>query len=474
MRYAKLHVSLALLLVGCCNNTPYYPMYREAPVCALSEAQERALGSCFATADDWLEDEWWHLFKDPQLDVLIQEALDSHPSIMVAEAKVQAANAIRMRTQAPLFPTFDLQGDYTRIRNSKNGIFGLAPQFPLTYTQPEASLSFNLEFDIWKKHANLIAAAVDEVEARAAEAYQSRLILAISVAEAYFEMQALAAREGIARELMRNRTERIRLTNLRKTNGLDNEWSVNRAEIAALAAEQYIQQLSQDVATSRNELLALMAGDFNTQFSLADISSGLREPFPIPETLPLDFLAHRTDVWAYQKRAEAAARLISAARANFYPNVNLLGFAGLQTITPTNFFQATSFYGAVGPAFHLPIFEGGALQAEYNLSQQQYVIAVAEYNEQVLEAVKEVLNALTILQKTGEIHALAVATEQVAFRSLTLAQKRVKNQLSSKLDVLEYEVEWLQTRDNSLQSLLACLEARLFLIRALGGGCERE
>ena len=439
---------------------------------ALSRMQAGAVASNFAVDADWPEDQWWHVFNDSQLDRLIETALAQHPSMAAAEARVQSANAIRMRERAPLFPSIDAQGDYTRWRNSKNGIFGLAPQFPLTYTQPEATLSFNYEFDFWKKHANLIAAAVDEMEAREAEAYQSRLILAISVADAYFELQTVVAREEIARELVKNKKALLSMRIQRKTHALDNDWDLNKAEGTSLTAVQYATHLAQEVATSGNELQALLAGDFSTPVQLTNITSGVQEPFPLPATLPLDLLAHRADIWAKQRRAQAAARRINVARANFYPNINLLGYGGLQTITPSNFFQANSFYGTIGPAFHLPIFEGGALQANYNLSQQEYLIAVAEYNEQVLIAVKEVLNALIILQKTGEIYQAAQATEAVALHSVELARKRVQNQLNSKLDLLSYEIDWLQARDNTLQSLLACLQARLFLIRALGGGCE--
>lgn len=463
---------VSTICVGCCRSSIDPPPPMEAPMEALSRAQAETVASSFATTAEWPEDQWWHLFNDSQLDQLIETSLSQHPSMAAAEARVQAANAIRMRARAPLFPSIDAQGDYTRWRNSKNGIFGLAPQFPLTYTQPEATLSFNYEFDFWKKHANLIAAAVNEMEAREAEAYQSRLILAISVAEAYFELQTVVAREGVARELVKNKKALLSMRGQRKTHALDNDWDLNKAEGTSLTAVQYAKHLSQEVATSGNELQALLAGDFSIPVQVADIALGVQDPFPLPATLPLDLLAHRADIWAKQRRAEAAARRINVARANFYPNINLLGYGGLQTITPSNFFQASSFYGTIGPAFHLPIFEGGALQANYQLSQQEYLIAVAEYNEQVLTAVKEVLNALAILQKTGEIYQSAKASESVAMNSLEVARKRMQNQLNSKLDVLSYEIDWLQARDNTLQSLLACLQARLLLIRALGGGCE--
>lgn len=461
------------LLAFCagCGLRPYVPELKHAPLTALTEAQNEALKSNAATQSDWPQEQWWRIFGDEQLNGLIEQSLDAHPSMKIAEAKVQIAAAQFRRERAPLFPNFNSSGDYTRIHNSKNGIFGLAPRvFPLTYNQPEISLNFSYEFDFWKKHTNLIVAAIDEVQARAAEAYLSKLILAVSVADAYFHLQASAARLEIAKELIRNRKDNIELTSLRRKNGLDNDWVVNRARTASLVASQFYEQVSEDVITSNNELQALLVSDFTVPIAAVDLSLGLNEPFPIPTTLPLELLAHRADVWAYRWRVEAAARQICVARANFYPNINIVGFVGLQSIFPSKLFQGDSTYGSIGPAFHLPLFDGGILCAEYDVSVQQYVIAVAQYDQAVLDAVKEVLNALAILKSTHELYLIAKASEEVAKDSLEVARQRLKHELNSKLDVLSYENDWLQSKDIYLQALLSCSEARLNLIRALGGG----
>lgn len=468
------------LFWGCGQFIPYSPELRKAPLRALSDAQMQTLDSGVATLkEEWPREEWWLLFGDPQLDQLIRQALDFHPSMVIAEARVQMAAANFRKERAPLFPYFNAAGDYSKIHNSENGIFGLAPSvFPLTYWQPEVTLSFGYEFDFWKKHSNLIIAAINEVQAREAEAYLSRLILAISVADAYFQLQASNARHEIAMELVRNRKELIELTVLRRQHGLDNDWAVNRAKTASLVASQFYEEITEDVIESNYELQALLASDFSVQISMADISTGLSDPFPIPASLPLDLLAHRSDVWAQKWRVQAAARHICVARANFYPNINIVGFVGLQSIFPSKFFQSKSVYGSWGPAFHLPIFDGGILTSEYDASVQEYITAVAEYDRTVLNAVKEVLKALAILKSTHELYHIAKDGAQVALNSYELAKKRVQHQLNSKLDVLAYENDWLQAKDIYLEALLSSLEVRLELIRALGGGsgiaCECE
>lgn len=459
-----------LALFWGCGLTPYCPELRQAPVEVLANAQAQVLDNQAGFSDDWPEENWWQIFGDEQLNGLVSQALCANPQMKIAEARVQIASAQFRKERAPLFPTFTANGDYTRYRQSKNGIYGLFPTFPLSYTQPEISLNFFYEFDFWKKHTNLIVAAIDEVQARAAEAYLSELILAVSVVDAYFRLQASAARRALADELIRNRKQLIELVLLRRQHGLDNDWDVNRVKTAFLVASQFYEEVTEDVITSNHELQALLADDFSTTVAPVDLSVGLSEPFPIPSTLALDLLAHRADVWARKWRVRAAARMICVARANYYPNINLVGFIGLQTIVPSKLFQAHSVYGQIGPAFHLPLFDGGILDSEYDVSIQEYIIAVAQYDQTVLEAVKEVLNALAILRSTHELYLIAQEGERVARESLELARRRLQNELSSMLEVLNYENDWMLARDIYLNALLGTLEARLELIRALGGG----
>lgn len=467
----KIPIFFCLVAFCCgCGLRPCATDFRQAPVQAIVNAQALALDGQGVTADDWPEVEWWQLFKDEQLNAFVNQALCINPRMRAAEARVQIAAAQFRRERSFLLPSFNSEGDYTRYRQSKNGVFGIFPGFPLSYTQPEISINFNYEFDFWKKHTNLIVAAIDETQARTAEAYLTNLILAVSVVDAYFRLQVAAGRQEIARTLIRNRQDAVALITLRREHGLDNDWDVNRAKTATLVAHQFYEEVTEDVIRSHNELQALLAGDFLTTVMSVDLSVGLNEPFPIPATLALDLLAHRADVWARKWRVMAAARMICVARANYYPNINLKGFIGLQSIFPSKLFEWNSVYGQFGPAFHLPIFDGGLLDSELDTREQEYVLAAAEYDQTVLEAVKEVLNALEILKVSHELYRIAQEGEKVARDSLELARDRAKNQLNSRLDVLVYENDWLQARDIYLDALLNSLEARLELIRALGGG----
>lgn len=471
--YSSAAIAVAGLFAGGCSQFyPVSPPFREAPREALEQAQIASNEEESTVPSEWPSVEWWELFGDPQLSALIERALSDHPSMMSAEARVNLGIAAYSRERAPLFPSIYAVGDYTRWRNSKNGIFGLAPMFPLSYTQPEASINFTYEFDFWRKHANLIAAAVDEVYAREAEAYQSALILSLSVAEAYFERQIAAMREGLALEAVENRKEAAALAEQRKGNGIDDRLAVNAAKVGVHSVRQYAELVADEEAKSRYALQALIGGDFDVQVAEVDISTWACRAMPLPDALPLELLAHRADVWAYRWRAEAAAKEICVARAGFYPNVNLLGYGGLQSIFPPKFFEARSFYGTIGPAFDLPIFQGGALRANLAASHYNQALTIAEYEEAVLNAVKEALTAIAHLDSVRKRYLDAAASEKESADTLLRAKERLKSNIGSKIEVLLYEYEWIQARDTALQAFLELLKGRLGLIRAMGGGTE--
>ncbi len=459
----------------CCQLSPPPPILKQAPACALQEAQGISDGATY-TADEWPEQDWWRFFGDTQLNALVEQALADNPTMAGAEARIGAALATGDKSYAPFYPTIDFETDTTRVHQSKNGIFGILaasdPLYPITYRQQNMGISFNYEFDFFKKHKNELIAAMNQTEVAKAEAYVCRLALSISVVQAYFQSHILKERVEIADKLLRNKQAMSTLTGQKQRNGLENEAVFNNTVYDALETERYLIKLQQDAALSSIELQALLADDFNVPVEDIAFCAAL-EAFPLPCSLPLDLLAHRADVWAHRWRVEATAHRICAGRAAFYPNINISGIMGYQALGNLPLLVFDSTYGLLfGPALHLPIFEGGALQADLDLRTQEYRLAVADYDSAVLAAVKEVLNALVIIQKTDERYRTARVGQALAEKNLQQARQRQKSALISRADVLSYENSWLQAEDLRVQIFFDGLQARIALIRALGGGYE--
>lgn len=456
-----------------CNLSPPTPILRGAPVEALDTAKQEALEEAAFITDGWLSQEWWHLFNDPQLNDLIERALEQNPSMDAVEARIGSALAMRDKAYAPLYPTLEFEADTLRVHESPNSVFGILhasnPAYPITYRQNDMSLAFAYRFDFMRKYYNQIAASLDEVQAMSAEAYTVKLSLSLSVAKSYFQWQVDQNRLLFANEIVEKRKKLVELLNQKQVRGLNDKNSLNRVENSLLNGKQLIDSIAYDSLISKNELESLIAENFTTPLAEVKINSLFR--FPLPETLELDLLAHRPDVWAHRWRVEAAGREIAAARADFYPNVDLKGFIGLQALSYRPFLSWDSVAGLLfGPAIHLPIFDGGLIRSNYDYRWQQYYLAVADYDKSVLNATKEVLNSLANLQWADQNYQQALELEKIAKSNMELSRLQLKQKLISRVDLITFEDQFLQARDSSLLALQNSLEARLDLINALGGG----
>ena len=312
---------------------------------------------------DWPEENWWTLYQDDTLEALIYAGLENNPRIKLADAQARLSQAEANITRSVLLPQVFVAGDVTRYRASKTGIFGVIPQeaavFPFSYTQPEFSLNFTFEIDWWGKNRNALKAALGQVQADIAEAAEARLILSISIAQAYFQLQTPLAREALANRLAANNNETLQLIQQRLANHLDSGIQIQQQEQNVSVAQEYFLSLRQEVATRRNTIHALVAGQWDEIIPPIPLEQATYAPLSLPADLPLDLVYHRPEIIAQLWLIDAAANQTAVARKEFYPNINLMGLIGQQTLIDNTLFRDHSKYGQIGPAIHLPLFERG-------------------------------------------------------------------------------------------------------------------
>ncbi|HHT4681949.1 TPA: TolC family protein [Klebsiella michiganensis] len=145
----------------------------------------------------------------------------------------------------------------------------------------------------------------------------------------------------------------------------------------------------------------------------------MRRPVGLPDALNANLLGRNPEVVAARWRVEAAASNIGVARAQFYPNVNLMAFVGYQSLGLNNLFSSGSDIGSVGPAISLPLFEGGRLRANYKGARAEYEYAVASYNEALTQALREtadVTRSLAALVGRSKATASALSHSEEAYQ----------------------------------------------------------
>ena len=433
--------------------------------------QDYATSEAFAaSATYWPESKWWQAYGDAQLDALIDEALRDAPNLAAAGARLRRAEAIGQVAGAPLLPQLGANASATEQRQSYNYLTpkSMTPEGWQDYGR--ATLDFSWELDFWGKNRAALAAATSETEASRAEFAQTRLSLAATVATDYMELARLFAARNTAARSVEVRSKTATLFAERFANGLETKGSLREAEARRASAEGELLQIDEQIGLQRYRLAALLGAGPDRGLAINPPTINLSRSIGLPSQLAADLLGRRPDIVAARLRTEAQLKRTDQKKAEFYPNVNLAGFIGLQSLGLNLLSNGDSTTGSIGPAISLPIFTGGRLSGELRGSVATYEESVANYNQTVTLALQQVANAALSQKSLGgrlnkSEEAVAAATE--AYR---IASNRYEGRLSSYLEVLSAEDAML----NNLR-ILTDLRSRAFtldvaLMHALGGG----
>ena len=451
----------AALLLASCATVSKEPAVQ-------SEVSLESLGAA-ATPVAWPRDDWWQRYGDAQLDALIAESLAGSPTLAAARARIGRADAAAGVARAALLPQISGNGAATYQRYSENYIF--PPPLAGTWqTDTRATLDFSFEFDFWNKNGAALSAALSQAQAVAADAEAARLTLTTGIAGAYFNLQRLFAQREVSRAAIVQREDIVRITAERFAAGLDTKVEVRQAEAALATVRTELAQYDDAIAVARNQIAALTGAGPARGERIVAVRTSAGPATALPASIPLDLVGRRPEITASRWRVEASTHDIEVARAQFYPNINIAAFAGLSSLGLSNFLLSSSGIFGVGPAIHLPIFEGGRLNANLRGREADANVAVAAYNQVVIDAVRDLADAL------ASIHNLArITAEQAQARSATtdaynLAVIRYRAGLGNYLTVLT-----AQTQQLAQDRLNVDLEARAFeldvnLAHALGGG----
>jgi NodT family efflux transporter outer membrane factor (OMF) lipoprotein len=460
----------ALTITGCA--TPFHGGHHASPRNAADLQLAATLEPVRTNDGAWPEVTWWNTFGDPQLDQLEQEALAGSPTLATAKARLDRAVAAAGSARSNLWPKADLNAKGTRQRFSGQDVIP-PPYAGTTRTESRVALDFSYELDFWGKNRAAIAAALNRADAAQADAFAARLILTTAVARTYVQLARAYDHLDIARDTLAQREHIFELTRQRVDAGLDTRVELKEAEGAVPAAREDVAAIEESLQVARNQLAALLGQgpDRGLTVERPTLQSTLGEAM-LPSRLPADLLGRRPDVEASRLRVEAAVQDVKVARARFYPDINLLAFAGFQSIGLSQLAEAGSRIAGVGPALHLPLFEGGLLRSELAVSQADYDAAVAQYDATLIEALHELANELAAFRSVasqGTEQQLAMAAAREAYDLATL---RYREGVGNYLTVLSAESQVLAQRHLEADLRARALDNHLNLIRTLGGGFD--
>lgn len=426
-----------------------------------------------APAAEWPSDRWWTAYGDAQLTALIDEALADAPNLRAAEGRVRQAVAQAEQQRAVGLP--QVSGDVSSQESRSSLNEGFPPQFkaflPHAY-KPQSRLTVDLDWqlDFFGRNKAALAAATSQAEAARADQASARLQVSTAVAAAYADLVRLYADRDAAEEAVRVRRQSLGLVGERLRNGLETRGQFSQQNATVPAALQDVEALDAQIALGRHQVAALLGKGPDRGLEITRPANPRLRAFGLPRSLAVDLIGRRPDIVAARLRAQAAASTVKAARADFYPNIDLTGAYGVQSLGLNVLFQADSVTGALGPAIRLPIFSHGRIEGAYRGARAEYDQAVANYDQTLTQALRDVADAVagqrSIQTQLGQARASLTAGED-AYR---IAKLRYQGGLSPYLDVLTAENTVLVERRTVSDLGAQQLSLDVSLIRALGGG----
>lgn len=456
-------LAAALAMAGCAD------MSGIAPQAQLRDAASVGLTSSASAA---VSAQWWREFGDDQLNRLVDQALAGNPNLRIAQARLARAQAVQEVASSALLPQINGSLDATRQKYTANG----AVPPPLAGSVRESGtlqLSTSWELDFFGKNQAALDAALGSAKATQADTEAARILLASNVVRSYLQLARINDQLVVANRTLAQRQESLGLVRDRVNAGLDTRLELRQSEGGLPEARQQIEALREQAALSKNALAALV-GQPNLAAALTEPGLAAIKKVANPSAIPADLLGQRADVAAARWRVEAAGYDIKNAKAQFYPNINLVAFAGFSSIGLSKLVDSGSQQWGVGPAIRLPIFEAGRLRANLRGKTADYDAAVESYNATVIDAVREVADQVASGQSITRQQAEQKQAQEAAESAYEIAVQRYKAGLGNYLNVLTAENAVLAQRRLAVDLAARELDTQVNLIRALGGGWKAE
>ncbi len=399
---------------------------------------------------------WWELFGDPVLHDLIETALENNRDLRAALASIDEAAAHLGIARADLYP---------RVNYGAGGNLSgsVTPDGNSTSSDASILLSASWQLDLWGRFRRANEASLQQLLA-SEESYRGVTIsLVAAVASTYLLLRDLDNRLEISRKTVDTRKENLDLIQARFQGGSVSEVDLNQAQIQLAQAEASVQVFLRSRRQTENAL-SLLLGQPPTAIERGLPLAGQPVPPKLPAGLPSELLVRRPDVLAAEHQLHAQTARIGVAEALKYPQFNLSADLG------ASFAAVTAGFADLGAQILGPLFNSGENQHRVDAEIARTQQLLNRYEQTVLNAYREVENALVAVRTYREEVQARNRQMEAAQNAANLAWVRYDNGVTSYLEILE-------TQRSLFNSQLAASEARQLelnsiveLYRALGGG----
>jgi outer membrane protein, multidrug efflux system len=471
MRYCPLvrtlfAVLLSAGILGACAVGPDYK--RPALDLPQNWKVKQGMAAAQARAVTGVGSRWWGVYGDPVLDKLEDEALAHNADAQVAVARVLEARAQLGVTEADQYPVVSANVTESRTRYSQTGIYNIAP-----FNETQATLNASYELDLWGQYRRASEAARARLVGTEAARDAVRLSLTAQVAQQYFALLAYDAEETVVRRELAARQETLALDRRRAEVGVLSEYDLHQSEADEASVRSQLATLDQ-ARDKQEAALALLLGRSPREVMDGTVQRGGLKPVSawVPAGLPSELLLRRPDLKQAEMNLAALNADIGAARAQYFPSISLTSYLGRQSIPFSKLFTGEAGIFQFAASITQPIFNAGSLRNMVKAAEAARDQALVQYKRAVANAFADVRDALSEQTAARQVLEAETTRSKALAQAYKQAQLRYQSGISSHLDLLIVENNYLQAELNRLDAERAQRVAVADLFKALGGGWQ--
>lgn len=470
MRHFRVIISASVLcmvavLAGCTVGPNYKrPSYPTPP--AFRGADETAVATDAKTS---LGDEQWAaVYREPELQDLIRKALANNYDVRIAAQRILEQQAQVRITRSQEFPLVSVGG--TAIGATLPSSIG-GNSIPNPLVEGSFSLSASWTPDFWGLYRRQTEAARAQLLAQDWAQRAVRLTLVEDVATAYLQIRALDNQLAITKQTIQVRQSSVDLTKTLESGGSVPLSDVRQAEQLLYTATSELPQLEQQIQQQENAI-SLLLGENPGPIVHQDPAALAPPPQDLPTGLPSQLLERRPDIQQAEATLISANAQIGVARAQFFPNLSISGSGGVGGDSLSSIFDPAgkTIYG-IG-SLTQPLFEGGKLRGQLQLSEATKQEMVLNYQKTIAGAFRDVSNALIALNKQRAYREQQEKLVNAAQDAVRLANIRYQGGSTAYLEVLTTSSNLYAAQLNLVSAQQGEALALVQLYSALGGGWQ--
>ena len=487
-------LAASFILAGCAVGPDYKKPQTWSPAQWQQAATQERTSALSVPTEQAPDAQWWSVFHDPELTSLEQRLASQNLDVLQASEQLAVSRGQLLLAGAERFPDLAASGSYSRVQHSSKQLQRIVERIGqssagsqlgdmLTSQSSEATIPLlnnwqdgvqaSWEVDLWGRVRRQYEAARSYTNASMEERRGILIARQSELASDYMQLRSLQEQLRITLANRNAADKLLQLSQSRYKSGLVSELDVDSAQSELQRTSALVPQYEQRIAMQINAINLLMGappGGLNTE--LAQTAGIPLVPPAVPIGLPSELAHRRPDIREAEAELHAATAEVGQAIADFYPKVTIDAGFGLQSFSFRDMGMWSSRMWNVGPSITIPIFQGGRLTGQLQMKKASQKAAALRYRKTVLNAWREVDNALTAYQAEQKKNQRLSAQVAADRRSMDLAQSQYTHGLQSYLQVLDAQRRLLSSQTSLAESTATISDDLVRLYNALGGGWE--